>query len=510
MSLIPEPSQHPRDYDPAQKDATSWSPVSLTQEEADDVGASPGEPVEPGSPDAEDEPQDEAALPVDPPDEPMEPDSADDLTDGGDADEAGSADNAEGDPGNESVESDAVTVAPTEPDIVDTLDATPTELTTESSEAVWPGVNTPTSDPSTYDLPDLDRPRPVRDRFVPKWVYIAIVSTITAVLLIAGGIFWYLSASKIAVPDVTGLQLSVARTRLEAAGLEVQVTDRRFSPAPRDEVLEQTPSAGGEVGRGSTVQVVVSAGTEEIVMPDVVGDGLVLARAELEGRGLVVIVDAVPSDVPSDTVLGTTPAAGAIVRTGDSVRVTVAAPVGGSNGLSPYNMQGLGIVLDPAPTGNAVDTTMEIARRLRSLLEASGASVSVLRSATETTTPDSIRAQAASTATGTISIGLSVGQSGSAGRQISVPVTGTPDVLQRSELLASSISSQLAAVAPPVATSKSSTETVLQATRLPWARIMLGSAAAREDQTRFSDPAWADQMARSIYTALGELYGVRE
>lgn len=382
------------------------------------------------------------------------------------------------------------------------------EDTTGATDA-WTAVRTPSAGPSVYDLPALDRPRPERDRFVPRWVYIAVAAAIVVLALVAGGVVWYANASEVDVPDVTGVQLEVARTRLEAVGLEVQVEDRRFSAAPRDEVLGQSPSAGATLRRGSLVRLVISAGTEEIVMPDVVGDGLNLARAELERRGLVVIVDAVPSDVPSDTVLGTTPAPGAIVRTGDTVRVTVAAPVGGSGGLSPYNMQGLGIVIDPAPTGTATDTTMEVARRLRSLLEASGATVNVLRSATDTSAADPVRAQAAQTATGTIAIGLSVAPSGPAGRVVSIPVTGTPDALQRSQLLASSITSQLATVAPPVRSQTSSNEMVLQATRLAWARIVLGSVAAREDQTRFNDPAWADQMARAIYTSLGELYGVR-
>lgn len=379
-----------------------------------------------------------------------------------------------------------------------------------ADESLWPTLVMPSSAASVYDLPPLDRPRPERDRLIPKWVYIALAAALAVIALAAGGVWWYLASSQIAVPDVTGLQLTDATARLEKVGLTAQVSDRRFSAAPRDEVLMQTPGAGGEARRGDVVRLVVSAGTEEIAMPDVVGQGLPTARAQLEERGLVVIVDAVPSDAPSDTVLGTTPAAGAIVRTGDSVRVTVAAPAGGSGGLNPYDLQGLGVVIDPAPTATTSDTTMEVARRLRSLLEASGASVTVLRSATETAVPDAVRAQAAASATGTIGIGLSVTAASAAGRHVSTPVTGTPDALQRATLLASSITSQLAAVAPPVSSSKSSTETVLQASRLPWARVVLGSTSARADVNRFADPVWADQMARAIYNALGRLYGVRE
>ena len=57
------------------------------------------------------------------------------------------------------------------------------------------------------------------------------------------------------------------------------------------------------------VTVVVSAGTEEFTMPDVVGEGLTLARSQLEQKGLEVQVEPQPSDQPSDTVLGSNPAA---------------------------------------------------------------------------------------------------------------------------------------------------------------------------------------------------------
>lgn len=501
LSLMPQDESRNRDYAP-ESDTGAWSPVDRPGSHAEEVMAGPDGLAETN--DLEPRMSEVDGAPAEQP-----------LAEAPDCQAATHLDET---PPVDAPETGEDVVMPSEeeaselgqPDLSVESEAMPSQSNSMDDAGSWPGLSVPSAGGSAYDLPTLERERPHRDPLVPRWVYVAVGAVCAAIALAAAGFFWYLSASTIAVPDVTGVELSVATTRLEDAGLRIRVTDRRFSDEPRDEVLVQTPAPGSELRRGDTVEVVVSAGTEDIVMPDVVGQGLMLARSQLEERGLVIEIVATPSDVPSDTVLGTTPSPGAIVRTGDRVTLQVASPVNGSNGLSPYDMQGLGIVLDAAPTGTQSDTTMEVARRLRSLLEASGASVTMLRSATTTNVPESVRAQAASTATGTIGIGLSIAPDAAAGRHVSIPVTGTPDALQRSQLLASSIASQLAGIAPPVTSSTSSTETVLQASRLPWARIVLGSATAREDQTRFADPSWADQMARAIYTALGQLYGVRE
>ena len=78
-------------------------------------------------------------------------------------------------------------------------------------------------------------------------------------------------------------------------------------------------------------------------MPDVVGNGLALAKGTLEDRGLIVIVEPVISDTASDTVLSTTPAAGAMVRTGDTVRLQVATSSTPGVDLQPYSLQGVSV-----------------------------------------------------------------------------------------------------------------------------------------------------------------------
>jgi eukaryotic-like serine/threonine-protein kinase len=64
---------------------------------------------------------------------------------------------------------------------------------------------------------------------------------------------------RVGVPNVEGLNEANARTQLEAAGLSVSVSQEDVSnPGQDGRVLRQSPSAGQQVDRGSTVNIVVA------------------------------------------------------------------------------------------------------------------------------------------------------------------------------------------------------------------------------------------------------------
>lgn len=356
--------------------------------------------------------------------------------------------------------------------------------------------------------PPVERQRPVRPPLVQKRVWVALAVVLGAVLVGTLAAIWLTAAQRVVVPDVVGVDVGVARTRLAQIGLEATIVEERFSAEPIGEVLEQRPGVGAKLKRGRPVGLVVSAGTEEFVMPDVIGDGLTLARGTLEAKGLVVEVEVVTSDQSSDTVLASTPAAGALVRIGDTVRLQVATPRAQSTNLRPYRLQGLAVTIDPAPSPREnVDVPLEIARRLRALLEASDATVVVLRSSGATATSDADRAQAAIQTSSTVAIGLSVNASGPAGRSVAAPLrASTPSPMQ----LRDAIASQLATAVPPAVVTTATVDPVLGMLTVPWARVTLGSYSARNDETAFSDPNWADDVARAIYVGIGEVFGSRE
>lgn len=392
----------------------------------------------------------------------------------------------------------------------------PEEALPAADEEPWPAIQPFPSafvapekpaDAAAAGPPSLDRVRPQRDRLVPAWV-VPVLAVIAALVVVGvAGFFGLRATNTVEVPDVTGVSLGVARTRLAQAGFEAQVTERRFSTQPAEEVLEQSPAGGATAEKGSAVTLVVSAGSEDMTMPDVIGDGLTLARGVLEGKGLVVVVQTQESDLASDTVLLSVPSAGAPVRTGDEVRLTVASPKAGGGSLKPYRLQGITVLIDPAPTPEAAPgVTDEVARRLRALLEASGATVVMSRSEAETDAPVADRTKAAKDSSATVSVGLYVDATGAAGRIVSTPVSGNPALVASAGKLASAITSELAAAAPPVARANAQPDPVLSASGAPWAKVRLGSAASRQDESAFADPGWFDRVARALYAALGKTY----
>lgn len=382
------------------------------------------------------------------------------------------------------------------------------------SEAAIPsssdGLATRLSDPIP-DVPPLNRVRPVRPPLIPQKVWIALGAVVAAIALIVVAVVVSANAGLVTVPDVAGVDLGVAKTRLGQIGLEIKVVERRFSTLPQGQVMEQNPEPGVEAKRGSIVELVVSAGTEEVVMPDIIGRVISVARPELEGRGLIVEIETVVSAAASDTVLATFPSAGSVVRTGDRVRVQVATsdPTGGA--MKPYQLQGVSVVIDPVPpkSGAKHDPSIDVSRRLRALLEASGARVIELRSAANTSTGESARAARAVAASATVAISLDYSLTGPGGRVVvyeaAPSVPGTTVASSPSAALGSALTSELASVAPPVA-SAFGADAVVSVASKAWSRVMLGSAADRTDVVSFTDPQWADAIARAIYTAIGRQY----
>lgn len=320
----------------------------------------------------------------------------------------------------------------------------------------------------------------------------------------------------VAVPNVAGLDVPVARSRLAEVGLLLERGDVRFSTTvPKDGVIEQSIAPGAVVEEGSVVVVVVSAGSEEIEMPDVVGMKLGAARDILTAKGLTVQVETEPSEEPSDTVLRSLPAPGSKVRTAQTVRLTVAAQGSASSALLPYRLEGRTYVIDPAPMPRASagatslpDVPLEVARRLRSLLEASGATVVVTRSVTDTATTVDSRLARARESSPTVVLGLSVDPVAD-GAAVLVPPS-TPErasVYVASSDLARSTIDALTGAHVSVSQGVAVDDPVISVFLVPGVRVRLGSTSKETDVASFRDPAWSDSVARAIYRALGEESG---
>jgi N-acetylmuramoyl-L-alanine amidase len=344
-----------------------------------------------------------------------------------------------------------------------------------------------------------------RRRLIPAWTVIAAVGVLVAVVVTVVLVVTRQRAELVSVPSVVGVEVPVARSRLGEVGLLLRKGDQRFSSTvPADGVLEQDPVPGARVPRGSAVVVVVSGGSGSFALPDVTGQPLSVARAQLQDKGLVVQTDVAASDRPKNVVISSLPGPGVIVSTSDIVKLTVSSGGKGVDSVKPADLTGRTFVIDPAPVGNvATDTPMEVERRLQSLLVASGAKVVVTRSITDTQTPPALRALRAAEGSTTAVIGLDVLQTGSPGIVIvSLGSTGlTAPVYLGSQQLVQALSREFGK-AGGARSSEIPTDTVLNAVAVPGVRVVLGSRSQAGDIASFADPSWADSIARVIYTAI--------
>ncbi len=122
-----------------------------------------------------------------------------------------------------------------------------------------------------------------------------------------------------AVPEgLEGLASADARARLEAVQLSASEQSQYSDSVDEGVVISVGTPAGTEVARGTAVVLVVSAGPEPIVVPNVTGKSGAAAAAALEAAGFTVSgIEGSPSGV----VLATDPVAGESRERGSSVRI---------------------------------------------------------------------------------------------------------------------------------------------------------------------------------------------
>ncbi|MEU9668087.1 Stk1 family PASTA domain-containing Ser/Thr kinase [Streptomyces bobili] len=127
------------------------------------------------------------------------------------------------------------------------------------------------------------------------------------------------------VPDVKGSRLDKAKQLLKTDGLEPGLVTEAFSEdVLKGFVISSSPDAGTERRAGSAVSLVVSKGVP-IDVPDVTGQDLDDARAELEKAGLVVEISTseINSEFDKGQVAAQSPGEDKQVADGDTVTLTL-------------------------------------------------------------------------------------------------------------------------------------------------------------------------------------------
>ncbi|RNE48149.1 Stk1 family PASTA domain-containing Ser/Thr kinase [Corynebacterium alimapuense] len=110
------------------------------------------------------------------------------------------------------------------------------------------------------------------------------------------------------VPDITNMTPQEAADALEAAGLELeqQVDEANSEAVEIGRIIAQSPAAGSQLSKGSSVSITVSTGPELVRVPSLIGMQLVQAEATLASIGLSAQVTTIDSLEPEGQVLSMT------------------------------------------------------------------------------------------------------------------------------------------------------------------------------------------------------------
>ena len=338
----------------------------------------------------------------------------------------------------------------------------------------------------------------------------AAIAAAVVVLLAGAGVAasaYVADTRLVEVPVVTGLRQANAEVALSQRSLEPEVSGQVSVDVPAGRVISQDPAAGTRVKRGSAVSLVVSVGRQTFSVPDIIGQPLQEAREELVALGLDVEVATVSSEVTGTVVLEMYPAPGAIVSVGDLVRLTVPGAGPSTTTLLPFDLAGLSVVLDPLPLVSADegDVAMDVTRRLRALLEASEATVTVTRTATQGTPTPADRASLAGASGAELLVGIDLGQGGGAGLTTLylTDQAGEAERTEGSRSVAQSITRAASTAGLMVNEPAVSSDAVLVAFPGIGVRVIFADIDAAADAARIGDPEWADQVARAIYRGIG-------
>jgi eukaryotic-like serine/threonine-protein kinase len=152
------------------------------------------------------------------------------------------------------------------------------------------------------------------------WLLAVLVAGLglAAVLLLPG-------TQKVGVPTVVGADQANAEATLRQEGFRVD-TVQKTAEQPAGQVIGQDPTGGTKAKKGSTVTLTVSAGPQQVSVPQVVGLTVSSARGRLQKAGLVASEREENSDsVAQGRVISVSPTEGQKVDKGSSVTLVVSS-----------------------------------------------------------------------------------------------------------------------------------------------------------------------------------------
>jgi len=131
-------------------------------------------------------------------------------------------------------------------------------------------------------------------------------------------------AAEIELPSFVGKTLEEAQAEAALLGIQIVKGQEKYDPVQEEgKITSQTPSAGYKVMEGQVVQVNISIGKRDGVVPTLTDKDVNEAIAYAEQWGFKVNVTVIESHLPKDTVISQEPEAGKVAKNGTTIEIEV-------------------------------------------------------------------------------------------------------------------------------------------------------------------------------------------
>lgn len=338
-------------------------------------------------------------------------------------------------------------------------------------------------------LPPLDRER--EQRAIPdrRKVYGIVAALVLVSALIGISFFVYAHLNRVIVPNIQGMTEEQAALQLQAAGIRFEVTSRKFSDKDIGTVLEQRPSVGSSLSPFGSVSLVVSAGTDEVRVPNLIGENEEYARSVLDDMGLNALVMEVSSSRPPGSIVRLDPSVGSLAVTGDTITLMVSA-LREEVPLAEYDLKdkNIALVVLSEPSLDK-DAPLDVSLRLSALLQAAGAEVATVANISDITDATAFDS----------AVVLSVRTNASRG---GVEISGPKKDSDR--VLAASIFEGLEQSAKDIRETNWKEALIAGMAGSNQVELSLGNAGSSDDSNNLREDSFLDLIARGIYIGIGE------
>lgn len=117
------------------------------------------------------------------------------------------------------------------------------------------------------------------------------------------------STKEVTVPNLVGMNVDEAKTKLESMNLVLVEAGTEESDEPEGTILKSNVEAGTKVKENSEIRVIISGGATKIKMPDLVEDDLDTAKTILKSYGLKISssTEDYSDDIPKGKIIRQTP-----------------------------------------------------------------------------------------------------------------------------------------------------------------------------------------------------------